>query len=107
MLGAATYLFKPTSQSITVSTCMLTPARIRHQYSIKGVHYLAAHTLLVLALTALCGAGSALSHQGERRGPRLGPNFIEEVQAMDDKTREDFLTQQQGELVRIMDNLQR
>jgi hypothetical protein len=37
----------------------------------------------------------------------LGPNFIEEVQAMDDKTREEFLTQQQGELVRIMDNLER
>jgi hypothetical protein len=37
----------------------------------------------------------------------LGPNFIEEVQAMDDTTREEFLTQQQGELVRIMDNLQR
>lgn len=45
--------------------------------------------------------------QGERRGPRLGPNFIEEVQSLNDKEREEFLTQTQRELVQAVDKLQR
>jgi len=47
------------------------------------------------------------SPQGDRRGPRLGPSFVEEVLSLPDEERAAFLSQQQDELIRVAGNLER